>query len=138
MVRKVMVSLGSLVAEAQSQGLIATNPVRDLRRRRNGKESRAERRKKGKLKIGVDIPAPGEIQRARRRFAQAAAGARCCLTAIFAGLRACGTCAACAGANVRPREARAARRSSAPTASTRSGAPSQRTAREPCPCRRSS
>jgi len=39
------------------------NVVRNLRgRRRRGKEDRAERRAKGKLKIRVDIPSPQEIK----------------------------------------------------------------------------
>lgn len=86
MVRKVMVSFGSLLAEAQEQGLIATNPVRDLRRRRKGKERKAERRQKGKLKIGVDIPTPGEV----KALVGALAGRwrPLLLTAVFTGLRA--------------------------------------------------
>jgi hypothetical protein len=48
MVRKVVGSLGSLLADAQEQGLAARNPVRDLRRnRRRGKERNAEKRQKG-------------------------------------------------------------------------------------------
>jgi integrase len=63
MVRKVVGSLGSLLADAQEQGLAARNPVRDLRRnRRRGKERNAEKRQKGKLKIGVDIPTPAEVK----------------------------------------------------------------------------
>lgn len=86
MVRKVMVSFGSMLAEAQERGLIATNPVRDLRRRRKGKERKAERRHKGKLKIGVNIPTPGEV----KALVGALAGRwrPLLLTAIFTGLRA--------------------------------------------------
>ena len=63
MVRKVVGSLGSLLADAQEQGLAARNPVRDLRRnRRRGKERNAEKRQKGKLKIGVDTPSPAEVK----------------------------------------------------------------------------
>jgi integrase len=63
MVRKVLVSLGSILADAQEQGLAARNAVRDLRRnRRRGKEHNAQKRQKGKLKIGVDIPTPDEIK----------------------------------------------------------------------------
>ncbi len=63
MVRKMIGSLGSLLADAQEQGLAARNAVRDLRRnRRRGKDCNAERRQKGKLKIGVDIPTPDEIK----------------------------------------------------------------------------
>jgi integrase len=62
MIRKVIGSLGSLLADAQEQGLAARNAVRDLRRnRRRGKDHHDDRRK-GKLKIGVDIPTPDEIK----------------------------------------------------------------------------
>lgn len=62
MVRKIMVSLGSLLADARERGLIGTNVVRDMRGRRSAADSRAERRAKGKLKIGVDIPPPNEMR----------------------------------------------------------------------------
>jgi integrase len=62
MIRKIIGSLGSILADAQEQGLAAHNAVRDLRRnRRRGKERNAEKRQKGKLKVGVDIPTPDEI-----------------------------------------------------------------------------
>ena len=52
-----------LLADAEGQGLAARNAVRDLRRnRRRGKERNAEKRQKGKLKVGVHIPAPDEIK----------------------------------------------------------------------------
>ena len=57
MVRKVRVSLSSLLSDAQERGLVARNVVRELRRgRQRGAERRAEKRQKGKLKVGVDIP----------------------------------------------------------------------------------
>ena len=63
MVRKVRVSLSSLISDAQERGLVARNVVRDLRStRRCGTERRAERRQRGKLKIGVDIPTREEIK----------------------------------------------------------------------------
>jgi integrase len=63
MIRKVVGSLGSLLSDAQEQGLAARNPVRDLRRnRRRGKERNAEKRQRGKLKVGVDIPMPAEVK----------------------------------------------------------------------------
>jgi integrase len=62
--KKVLGSLGALLAEAQERGLVARNPVRDLKaRRRPGKERRAELREKGKLKAGVDIPTPDEVKK---------------------------------------------------------------------------
>jgi len=87
MVRKVMVSLGSLLADAQERGLVARNVVRDMRgRRRRGDERRHDRRQKGKLVVGVDIPTPLEI----RAIVEALKGhwRPLLLTAIFTGLRA--------------------------------------------------
>jgi integrase len=87
MVRKVLTSLGSLLADAQEQGQAARNPVRDLRRnRRGGKEIHAEKRQKGKLKVGLDIPTPDEIKAIIGK-----AGGRwrpLLVTAVFTGLRA--------------------------------------------------
>jgi integrase len=63
MVRKLISNLGSLLADAQEQGLAAHNAVRELRRnRKRGKERNAEKRQKGKLEVGVDIPTPNEIK----------------------------------------------------------------------------
>ena len=85
--RKVITSLGSLLADAMERGLVARNVVRELRsNRRRGKERRAERRQKSKLKIGVDIPSREEI----KAIIDAAQGTfrPLILTAIFTGLRA--------------------------------------------------
>jgi integrase len=61
MIRKILVSLGSLLADAHERGLVAHNAVRDLRRnRRRGKDNVAKRQRR-KLKVGVDIPTPEEI-----------------------------------------------------------------------------
>jgi integrase len=87
MVRKVRVSLSSLLSDAQERGLVSRNVVRDLRRTRaRGVERKAERRQKGKLKIGVDIPTREEI----KAIVEAAKGRwrPVLLTAIFTGLRA--------------------------------------------------
>jgi integrase len=63
MVRKILTSLGSLLSDAQELGLVARNVVRDLRaRRKKGVDRRADRRQKGRLKVGVDIPQPGRDQ----------------------------------------------------------------------------
>lgn len=87
MVRKVRGSLGAILADAQERGLVGQNVVQSLRaRRRRGKEVRADKRHRGKLKIGVDIPAPDEI-----RVIIAHLDGRwrpLILTAIFTGLRA--------------------------------------------------
>ena len=87
MVRKVRVSLSSLLSDAQERGLVSRNVVRDLRKTRaRGTERKAERRQKGKLKIGVDIPTRDEI----KAIVGAAEGRwrPILLTAIFTGLRA--------------------------------------------------
>ena len=63
MVRKVRVSLSAILADAQERGLVGQNVARGLRaRRQRGKEARADKRQKGKLKVGVDFPAPDEIR----------------------------------------------------------------------------
>ncbi|OBQ58045.1 site-specific integrase [Mesorhizobium loti] len=87
MIRKVMVSLGSLLADAQERGLTARNVVREVRGKRKGGERRQERRQKGKLKVGVDIPTREEV----KAIVGALSGRRwrpLLLTAIFTGLRA--------------------------------------------------
>jgi len=87
MVRRVLGSLSMILSDAHERGLVAQNVVRGLRSKRSrGREQRADRRQKGKLKVGVDIPTPAEIRvliphlegRWRPLF----------LTAIFTGLRA--------------------------------------------------
>jgi len=87
MVKKVRGSLGSLLADAGERGLVARNVVRDLRsRRRKGKERQAERRQKGKVKVGIDIPTRDEIkgivEHVKARWRPVI------ITAIFTGLRA--------------------------------------------------
>ena len=62
MQRKVLVSLGSLIADAQERGLVARNVVRDMRSRRKGKQERQEKRQKGRLKVGVNIPTREEVR----------------------------------------------------------------------------
>lgn len=86
MIRKVLVSLGTMIADAQERGLTSRNPVRDMRVRRGGRERRAERRQKGKLRVGVHIPRTDEI----RAIVGALEGRwrPLLLTAIFTGLRA--------------------------------------------------
>jgi integrase len=63
MVKRVRSDLGALLSNAQEEGLVARNVVREIRSsRRRGKERQAERRAKPKLKVGVDIPTPQEIR----------------------------------------------------------------------------
>lgn len=86
MVRKVLVSLGSLIADAQERGMVARNVVREMRGRRGAADAKAAKRAKGKLKVGVDIPTLAEI-----KAIVAALQGRwrpVLLTAIFTGLRA--------------------------------------------------
>src|SRR5262249_1913821 len=49
MTRRVLTSLGSMLADAQERGLVAQNVVRSLRRRGKGQA----KRQNGKLKVGV-------------------------------------------------------------------------------------
>src|SRR5262249_23097278 len=63
MVRKVLRSLGSILADAQGRGDVAQNVVHSLRRVRRGNgKARVDSRQRGKLKVGVDIPSPDEIR----------------------------------------------------------------------------
>ena len=87
MKRKVRASLSAILADAQERGLVGQNVVRNLRaRRQRGKEARADKRHKGKLKLGVDIPTPDEV----RAILDVLVGRwrPIILTAIFTGLRA--------------------------------------------------
>ena len=87
MVRRVIRTLGTLLADAQERGLVARNVVRELKSaRRPGADRRADRRQKGRLKVGVDIPSPTEI----RVFIAALEGRwrPILMTATLTGLRA--------------------------------------------------
>jgi integrase len=91
MVRTTRRLLGALLADAQERGLVAQNVVRSLRTSRRGKDARGERRRNGKLKIGVDIPSPDEMRAIVAALATIDEAARfrpLLLTAIFTGLRA--------------------------------------------------
>lgn len=86
MIKKVLVSLGTLIADAQERGLVARNVVRDMKAKRGSGDKRQEKRQKGRLKVGMDIPTRDEVKallgvlkgRWRPMF----------LVAIFCGLRA--------------------------------------------------
>jgi len=87
MIRKILTSLGSMLSDAQERGLVSRNVVRDLgARRKKGVDRRSDRRQKGRLKAGVDIPSREEI----RAIVAALQGLwrPILLTAIFTGLRA--------------------------------------------------
>lgn len=86
MVKKVLISLGSLIADAQERGLVARNVVRDMKGRRGSSESRQEKRQKGRLKIGVDIPTRDEVKALLGPLT--GKWRALLLTATFCGLRA--------------------------------------------------
>jgi integrase len=82
MAKRIVGSLGSLLGDAQERGLVAQNVVRGLKREKRGK--RSERR--GKLKVGGDVPTPHEISAIIAHLE--GRWRPLLLTAIFAGLRA--------------------------------------------------
>jgi integrase len=65
LIRKVMTSLGSLIGHAKERGKFAgANPVRELGKSKRGvHRRRGEKRQKGRLQVGRDIPSPEEIKR---------------------------------------------------------------------------
>jgi integrase len=84
LVRKIVTSLGSLIAHAKERGKFAgANPVRDIAK---GKRGHAEKRQKGRLLVGHDIPSRDEI----RRLLEAPAQQQIPIlkVAVFCGLRA--------------------------------------------------
>ena len=86
MVRKVLVSLGSILADAQMRKQIGHNAVRDLRRARGRSKTNIVKREKVKLEIGKHIPSPAEVAAI---LAHAKGHWRPLLvTAAFTGLRA--------------------------------------------------
>jgi integrase len=86
MVRKILTSLGSILADAQERGLVAQNVVRGLRTQRRGKD--AGRRRNGRLKVGVHIPTPDEIRTFIAQLNKDTRWRPLLLTAVFTGLRA--------------------------------------------------
>jgi integrase len=83
LVRKVMTTVGSMLADAQEKGQIAQNVARSMSRAR---DRHAKRREKRRLEVGRDIPSTGEV----RAFIANLAGRwrPLLLTAIFTGCRA--------------------------------------------------
>jgi integrase len=84
-VKKIRVSLGAILGDAQEQGLVARNVVSELRTNRRGKKRQAKKRQRRKLQAGVDFPNPDEI-----KTILAAAQGRWrpfFLVAVFTGLR---------------------------------------------------
>lgn len=86
MIRRVMTTLGTLLADAQERGLVVRNAAREMQARRGQGATRQEKRQKGRLKVGVDMPTREEV-----KALVAALEGRwrpLLLTAIFTGLRA--------------------------------------------------
>jgi integrase len=84
MVRNVRRSLGAILADAQERGLVAQNVVYSLRRRQRSRRAEGN----GKLKAGINIPAPAEMRAIVGSLNVAAGRFRVLLlTAIFTGLR---------------------------------------------------
>lgn len=85
MAKKVLTSLGSILSDANERGLATRNPVRDIRGSRKGRDRRAERRQKGRLEVGVDIPTREEV----RAFVAALEPnwRPLLITAVFTGMR---------------------------------------------------
>jgi integrase len=89
MVRKVLTSLGGILGDAQERGLVAQNVVQGLKSRRHrGKDLHADRRAKGRLKLGVDIPTPDEVRAIIAALDHHPRWRPLVLTAAFTGLRA--------------------------------------------------
>jgi integrase len=86
LVRRTIGGLGALLADAQERGLVMHNPVRDMRKNRGKRRTKATKERKRQLAIGVDIPTPAEI----RSILGAGGGYRRAIfaTAALAGLRA--------------------------------------------------
>jgi integrase len=84
MVRNVRRSLGGILSDAQERGLVAQNVVYSLRK--NRRAGRADGN--GKLKVGIDIPAPAEMRAIVGGLGAAGRHRVLLLTAIFTGLRA--------------------------------------------------
>jgi integrase len=84
--RKVRVSLSSILSNAMRRGDLARNVVREIGAQDNGVEHRAERRERGRLQVGKDIPTREEISAIIGKLD--GRWRPIILTAIFTGLRA--------------------------------------------------
>lgn len=84
MVKRVTVSLGSILSDAQERGLTVRNAVHEMSKRRKGATA-AEKRQKARLRYGVDTPNMDEV----RAILGAAEGRYrpFLITAIFTGMR---------------------------------------------------
>lgn len=86
MIKRVTVSLGSILSDAQERGLVVRNAVHEMAKKRGKVAAKAEKRQKARLRYGVDIPTMEEI----RAILRASDGRYrpLLITAIFTGLRA--------------------------------------------------
>lgn len=86
MTKRVLTSLGTMLSDAQERGLVVRNAAREMQARRGSKADRLEKRQKGRLKVGVDIPTREEV----KALLGAAEGRwrPLILSATFCGLRA--------------------------------------------------
>lgn len=88
MVKRVTISLGSLLSNAQEEGLVIRNVVHELSRSSSKKgQAKVEKRQKPRPLVGIDIPTNDEI-RSILAAAQATKWHPLLLTAIFTGMRA--------------------------------------------------
>lgn len=62
MTKRVLTSLGTMLSDAQERGLVVRNAAREMQARRGSKADRLEKRQKGRLKVGVDIPTREEVK----------------------------------------------------------------------------
>lgn len=86
MIKRVTVSLGSILSDAQERGLVVRNAVHEMSKRRGGSAGKAEKRQKARLRYGVDIPTMAEV---RALLGTVDGRYRPFLvTAIFTGMRA--------------------------------------------------
>jgi integrase len=86
MAKKVITSLGAILAAAMATGRVARNVVREQTRQQRTRERRLEKRHDKRLDVGVDLPTKDEI----RAMLGAAQGRwrPLVVTAVFTGLRA--------------------------------------------------
>ncbi|TPJ34250.1 site-specific integrase [Mesorhizobium sp. B2-6-5] len=85
MIKRATVSLGSILSDAQDRGLVVRNAVHEMSKRRGKGASKAEKRKKARLRYGVDIPTMDEV---RAIVGVSGRYRPFLITAIFTGMRA--------------------------------------------------
>jgi integrase len=83
MVKKVVTTLGNMLADMQERGLVAINAAHGLKKR---KKRKSKQEQEAKLNKGVDFPTPDEITRIIAHLSDR--WRPILLTAIFTGLRA--------------------------------------------------